>query len=346
MLLPEVVTTSVIGQVHFFKALAVKRAALLLLVARPVAPFIITQHQPTGTQAFEVSNAQFLKSNGHRQRHRASVSPRRNQKRTSNLYLQNNKQQLRNDELFSELEKQVRASAQAKVDYNHVVQVLSYDGNQDKGRTAPRMTTSTPKATERQAGDSDWTSENTSLSIYQGSDSQQQQLQPTSSWQIALAAASASSLLTFFVLTTHNLAVSLVCFVAVFWVALPDPVEDDTVLFGAMARLLGRQTLQSYQGTIQPKARAMARAVITGQEELELLQQKVTCLEQENAELRQWKQVRLQAEDKLSQYTLTELKDLNRAKGLPVGGKRTKLQLLVQLLELELKEKEKENNNK
>lgn len=152
-------------------------------------------------------------------------------------------------------------------------------------------------------------------------------------WKISLAAASFVS--TFFLIATHSsLPITGVVFAMVFFVANQDPLEEEGAA-GALARLLGRFTIQSVE-TAKPKAKAMARAAFTTENAdrekvIELLQQKIEVLEQENSELKQWKEQRSAADTLLSQYALDELKAMARANDLPVGG--TKIQLLMRLLE-------------
>lgn len=152
-------------------------------------------------------------------------------------------------------------------------------------------------------------------------------------WKIALAAASFVS--TFFLIATHSsLPVTGVVFLAVFFVANQDPLEEEGAA-GALARLLGRFTIQSVE-TTKPKLKAMARAAISTETDdrdqiLTLLQQRIEVLEQENTELKNWKAQRLAADALLSQYGLEELKGMARMNQLPVGG--TKIQLLMRLLE-------------
>jgi hypothetical protein len=152
-------------------------------------------------------------------------------------------------------------------------------------------------------------------------------------WKISLAAASFVS--TFFLIATHSsLPVTGVVFAAVFFVANQDPFEEEGAA-GALARLLGRFTIQSVE-TTKPKIKAMARAAISTEDDdrdkvVALMQQRIDVLERENDELKTWKEQRTAADTLLSQYGLDELKAMARANQLPVGG--TKIQLLMRLLE-------------
>ena len=152
-------------------------------------------------------------------------------------------------------------------------------------------------------------------------------------WKISLAAASFVS--TFFLVATHSsLPITGVVFAAVFFVANQDPFEEEGAA-GALARLLGRFTIQSVE-TTKPRLQAMARAAITAENEdrekvITLLQQRIDVLEQENDDLKRWKEQRTAADTLLSQYGLDELKAMARQNQLPVGG--TKIQLMMRLLE-------------
>jgi hypothetical protein len=151
-------------------------------------------------------------------------------------------------------------------------------------------------------------------------------------WKISLAAASFVS--TFFeVSTKSNLSITALVFVTVFFVANQDPLEEEGAA-GALARLLGRVTIQSVE-TSKPKLKAIARAAIsTGDDDrkevINLLQQRIEVLEDENTKLKQWKEQRTAADSLLSQYGVEELKAMARQNNLPVGG--TKIQLLMLLL--------------
>ena len=199
---------------------------------------------------------------------------------------------------FDELEQEVFASTRANMDVQRVKQTITE-------QAAPSPTEANPQKIAIMAAQ----------------------------WKISLAAASFVS--TFFLIATHSsLPVTGVVFALVFFVANQDPLEEDGAV-GALARLLGRFTIQSVE-TTKPKLKAMARAAITTENEdrakvVELLQQRIEVLEQENYALKKWKEQRSAADSLLSQYGLEELKAMARANNLPVGG--TKIQLLMRLIE-------------
>jgi hypothetical protein len=148
-----------------------------------------------------------------------------------------------------------------------------------------------------------------------------------SSWQVPAAAAVVAS--TFSFVLFHNTYVTALVLVSVYIAASGDPLEEDS-LAGAVARILGRFTLQSVQAS-QPKIRALARAVVTGEEEILQLQQRLQELEKENEQLLLWKLRRLRTDQILPTYSLDQLKDLARDNSISVGG--TKSQLLLRLVE-------------
>jgi hypothetical protein len=151
-----------------------------------------------------------------------------------------------------------------------------------------------------------------------------------SSWQVPAAAAVVAS--TISLLIFHNPYATALVLVSVFIVASGDPLEEDS-LAGALARILGRFTLQSVQAS-QPKIRALARAVVTGEEEILQLQQRLQQLEEENEQLLLWKVRRLRVDEVMLTYSLDQLKDLARDNNVSVGG--TKSQLLLRLVEADI----------
>lgn len=148
-------------------------------------------------------------------------------------------------------------------------------------------------------------------------------LEASSSWNIPTAGALVASGLSFALL--HNLSISAVVLVSVFIAASGDPSQEDG-LAGAMARILGRYTIKSVQES-QPKIRAIARAVVTGEEEIVGLKERISELEEQNTQLRRWKRTH----EALPNYTLDGLKMVAQENSLAVGG--TKAQLLMRLVE-------------
>jgi len=198
---------------------------------------------------------------------------------------------------FDELEKEVYASTQAKMDVQRLKDTLA--------EKESSSTKDNPQVTAIMAAQ----------------------------WKISLAAASFVS--TFYeVSTKSNLSITAVVFLTVFFIANQDPLEEKGFA-GALARLLGRLTIESVE-TSKPKLKAMARAAISTDNDdrekvITLLQQRIEVLENDNTELKQWKEQRTAADSLLSQYGVEELKVMARQNHLPVGG--TKIQLLMRLLE-------------
>lgn len=196
------------------------------------------------------------------------------------------------NDVVAAMERQVFASAQAKLDENRILEALEAARNSDRGKDSvpsPGM------------------------------------VHP---WKIAVAASLLCSVATL-VLSGYNLLLTLGVAAGVFLAAVGDPVDDDS-LAGALARVVGRATLRSVEVS-RPKVKAMARAVVTGQDEFDELRQRLLDLETENADLRKWKAQRIKAEGMLAEYSLPTLKDQARNHNLQVGG--TKLQLLMRLVD-------------
>mmetsp|Transcript_493 Transcript_493/g.813 ORF Transcript_493/g.813 Transcript_493/m.813 type:complete len:270 (+) Transcript_493:55-864(+) len=151
------------------------------------------------------------------------------------------------------------------------------------------------------------------------------------SWKVALSAGIVSSVFANFLLLHSFILSSLVC-AGVFFVANGDPLEEDSVA-GALARVVGRFTLQSVQVS-QPKVRAIARAAVRGDDEVTQLLRRVDELEDENEELFLWKERRQAVDEALSEFNVDELKEKARKNRITIGG--TKSQLLMRLVEADI----------
>lgn len=148
----------------------------------------------------------------------------------------------------------------------------------------------------------------------------------TPPWKIAVAAATTFSLLVFF-FSSSNVFLSTIVWIATYTAANRDPLEEED-LAGPLARLVGRRTLESYKAN-EPKIKALARVVVTGREEITQLQQRVAQLEEENKNLRQWKDQRIKVDQELPRFSLDELKFIARHHNLPVGGNKADLLMLL-----------------
>lgn len=155
---------------------------------------------------------------------------------------------------------------------------------------------------------------------------QQQALVPPP-WAAAVAASVASGSVAFF--TLQSLPLAVIAALGVAFVASRNPLEEKDNL-GAVARTVGRYTIASVEAAT-PKAKAMARAALTGEEELVQLKQRLQYLEEENVQLKLWKKRRVWVDRELSSYNLQDLKQQARESGIQVGG--TKSQLLMRLVE-------------
>ena len=200
------------------------------------------------------------------------------------------------EEDISKIEQEVLATTQAKLDLRRLVQAIDDDS---------------PSAAIESAVDS--TGNNGAPLVLD-------------QWKIAFAGGLAAFLLSF--LLFHNLLASAASLVVVFVAGLGDPLEEESV-FGPLARVLGRTTLRSVQAS-EPKVRAVARAVVTDEEEVVALKQRILNLEDENEQLRSWKRIRIAVDESLSKFALEDLKDAARSNGIAVGG--TKSQLLMRLV--------------
>lgn len=148
------------------------------------------------------------------------------------------------------------------------------------------------------------------------------------SWKVALAAGLLTSLAAGMVF--HSVFVSAFACVAVFVVAIGDPI-DETSAAGALARVVGRFTLKT---VAQPKVKAIARAAVRGNDEVFELRELLRDLEAENEELYLWKRRRIAVDEALNDFNVDELKEIARENKIRIGG--TKSQLLMRLVEAEI----------
>jgi len=151
---------------------------------------------------------------------------------------------------------------------------------------------------------------------------------------IAFASGSVTAIASFVIF--HVPILSALVFFVITYIASRDPtVESDGLvegdeISGPIARIVGRATIKSIEQS-KPKVKAVARAVISGDEELNMLRKRIIELEVENKEMDIWIQRRRAVDEKSKLYSMDALKDMARMDGLPVGG--TKAQLMMRLLE-------------
>jgi hypothetical protein len=211
------------------------------------------------------------------------------------------------------MELQILAAVQERLDIKRVVRALQHENG-------------SLRSTNWRRADSDFIP---STNAAFDDTLQSPQLATAPQWKIALAAATCTSVL-FYWLISSNWFIALAIWLGIFFAANGDPLDEENAA-GALARVIGRMTIRSVEAS-QPKLKAIARAVVTEeQEELMKLQQQNKQLKQENDSLRLWILRRMQIDDKLPQYTMDQLKYLARSNALSVSG--TKAALLMRLLE-------------
>lgn len=151
----------------------------------------------------------------------------------------------------------------------------------------------------------------------------------SSNWNIAIA--SGIVLATFSFFSFHVMTFSAIIFLITTYIASRDPLnETDENISGPLFRIIGRGTIQSIEKTT-PKVKAVARAVISGEEEIQDLKRQLVELETENEELKLWIARRQFVDENAQFYSLDTLKNMARMKGLQVGG--TKAQVMMRLIE-------------
>jgi hypothetical protein len=202
------------------------------------------------------------------------------------------------------LERRVYASAQSNVDFQKVLNALD-------------RTVMSPSSISSNSYDDDL--------LYDDERSNKQTTSPiVESGKIGLAAAVVAAAVSFIVF--HNIYLSVLLMGFLFVAA----TMDDESISGALARILGRTTIQSVQAS-EPKLKALARAAVTGEAEVQALRKRLVLLEEEVQSLRIWKDQRLKIEAAAPYYSVDELKQCCRANGLAVGG--TKSDLMMRLVE-------------
>eukprot|EP00555_Chaetoceros_dichaeta_P007745 CAMPEP_0198257498 /NCGR_PEP_ID=MMETSP1447-20131203/7167_1 /TAXON_ID=420782 /ORGANISM="Chaetoceros dichaeta, Strain CCMP1751" /LENGTH=332 /DNA_ID=CAMNT_0043944417 /DNA_START=137 /DNA_END=1131 /DNA_ORIENTATION=- len=236
---------------------------------------------------------------------------------------------LDNTSIMASMEKEVRASAQATLDLKRVKEAL---------------TVTTPLSSREKDNDNDasyYTSSSsssslpssTSMRVLNSPNSTPSDIPPPSQWKIALAAGLAATLVSF--LLFQQPLLSFACFLTTTIVAARDPIDEKSILVdgeddvaGPLARLIGRATLQSIEGST-PKVRAITRAAVTGNAEIDSLRGRIRELERENTSLSLWVERRRYVDEHVGRFKLDQLKASARKEGLTVGG--TKVQVMMRL---------------
>lgn len=275
--------------------------------------------------------------------------PLNQRRRKSSYYASNNSNNNNSNNIdLSLIEEHVMASVQSQMDTSRVLQALSVDAP-----TAQLPYTSRSSATTSSTTMADFHPQSPTTTMDLLYDHERppqhppylpQPLSPIRSprtsnsplatpYQISIAGALVCG--TIIDLVLHNTILALLVSISVFLTAF---LEDHSNLTGALVRMLGRTTIRSVQAS-EPKIKAIACVVITGQEDIQSLQQTIQLLQydnerlqQENQQLQQWKATHIYIHQTLLlQYTLPQLKDLAQSHQLPVSG--TKLELMERLLE-------------
>ena len=208
------------------------------------------------------------------------------------------------DLIMPQIEKDVIASANAKIDVNRVMNALLSE--KDKVKTKY---------------DDDYNLEQT---------------QP-SHWSIALASGSIFALLSLVIF--HQPAFSAFIFLIVSYLAAKDPVQENDGLVegddvsGHITRIVGRATIKSIEKS-KPKVKAVARAAIFGDEEIDVLRQRLYELETENEKMKIWIRRRIAIDENAKFYSVDVLKEMARQNGISMEG--NKGQLMMKLLEADV----------
>lgn len=238
---------------------------------------------------------------------------------------------LDNTLIMVNMEKEVRASAQASLDLKLVKEALT---------VAPTDSNVAVNSRDKDNGNDgsyykSLSSSSSSVTVLNSSSPTPSDIPPPSQWKIALAAGLAAALVSFLLL--HQPLLSLAFLLTTTIVAARDPIDEGSSLVdgeddvaGPLARLIGRATLQSIEGST-PKVRAITRAVVTGDAEIDSLRGRIRELEGENRSLALWVERRRYVDEYVGKFKLDQLKDSARKEGLPVGG--TKVQLMMRLAE-------------
>jgi hypothetical protein len=95
---------------------------------------------------------------------------------------------------------------------------------------------------------------------------------------------------------------------------------------GPITRIVGRATIQSIERS-KPKVKAVARAAIFGEDEIGYLRQRVEELEIENEEMNDWIERRRYIDDNAKHYSLDTLRDIARQYDISVDGNKLQLMM-------------------
>jgi len=247
---------------------------------------------------------------------------------------------------IDDMEKEVRASAQAKLDIKTVKNAIFYNGatsasSSSSGSDSGSDNDNLPKAAALVIIEDegkiitapDTSISNSALAKLESSSTASTTTSPPSQWQVAFAAGSINAFIALFLFQMPVLSFGV--FLLTSYVASRDPSEDEDLLegdiSGPVSRIVGRATLESIEKS-KPTIGRVARAVVEG-DVVEELQVRNVMLRDENNSLKGEVARRTAIETQSKYYTVANLKDIARKDGLKVGG--TKAQLMMRLLENE-----------
>lgn len=197
-----------------------------------------------------------------------------------------------------QIEKEVLASATAKVDKNRVKNALSPDDDDSR----VRYEVISP-------------------------------MQP-SQFSVALASGFTTALFSFLLFYQPILSASL--FLIVTYIGTRDPLDGqdglvpgDTIS-GPISRIVGRATLSTIEKS-KPTVKAVARAAVFGDEEIQVLRNRIQNLKAENEKLRAWIEKRKAIDENAQFFKVDTLREMAKQEGISPKGK--KAELMMRLIE-------------
>ena len=278
----------------------VKLSLWLLLITIDTASAFVPSHFQASCRrsALDYSNAnKFIPANDWRRNYKF-LPLKANNENISNEMDEKTKEETDVALYMPQMEREVLASATAKVDTNRVKSALSPD-NDDFAVRYEVMSPTQP-----------------------------------SQFSVALASGFTTALFSFLLFYQPILSASL--FFIVTYIATRDPLDDqdglvpgDTVS-GPISRIVGRATLSTIEKS-KPKVKAVARAAVFGDEEIQVLRKRIQDLRAENERLRTWIERRNAIDENARFYKVDELRNMAKQEGISPKGK--KAELMMRLIE-------------
>ncbi len=241
---------------------------------------------------------------------------------------------------INEIEKEIWASTQAKLDIKRIKNAFFQDDNAEddiidvnSGSTTRAYTTASASSSSNKAIDAMVVSvekdeKEKTNSVFETVTT----ITPNpSNWSIAIASGAVLGLLSFIALQLPMLSFSI--FLLTTYVASRDPTLDEDLvagdLTGPATRTLGRMTLDAVE-TVTPTFKAVMRAIISGDELIDMKSVNRELMN-ENDDLRMEIARKEAIEDLKKHYTVKQLKEIAKRDGLKVSG--NKFELMMRLLE-------------